>query len=57
MEEKKYVSLDNLTKYNELLMGKVSDDDLATLESAKEYTNAAVADKASVQICIWEEND
>lgn len=57
MEEKKYVSLDNLTQYNELLMDKISDDDLATLESAKEYTNNAVADKASVQICIWEEND
>lgn len=57
MEEKKFVSLDNLIQYDALLKGKISDDNAALLETAQEYTNTAVADKASVQFCIWEEND
>lgn len=57
MEEKKLVSYDNLIQYDALLKGKISDDNAALLETAQEYTNTAVADKASVQFCIWEEND
>lgn len=39
MSTKKYVSLDKLTKYDELLKAKIAADDAATLTSAKEYAD------------------
>ena len=49
MEEKKFVSYDNLKQYDALLKEKISDEN--------EKLNEAIAEKASVQFCIWEEND
>lgn len=37
--QKKYVSLDKLTKYDELLKAKVAADDATTLQSAKDYAD------------------
>lgn len=53
MEEKKYLSLDGLTHYDELIKEKINTD----VASAKTYTNEEVAKKSAVQICIWEEAD
>lgn len=39
MATKKYVSLEKLTKYDELLKAKVATDDAATLASAKSYAD------------------
>lgn len=39
MSTKKYVSLDKLAKYDELLKAKVAADDAATLDSAKKYAD------------------
>lgn len=38
--QKKYVSLDKLTKYNELLKAKIVADDAAALKSAKDYADS-----------------
>ena len=38
--QKKYVSLEKLTKYNELLKAKIAADDAAALASAKEYAES-----------------
>lgn len=40
---KKYISLDKLAKYDELLKAKVATDDAAVLASAKEYANGLAA--------------
>ena len=53
MEEKKYLSLDGLTHYDNLIKEKIDND----IISAKNYTNEEVAKKSAVQICIWEETD
>lgn len=42
MATKKYLSLDRLTEYDELLKSKISADDAATLKSAKEYADGLV---------------
>lgn len=43
MATKKYLSLDRLTEYDELLKEKIAADDAATLKSAKEYTDGLVS--------------
>lgn len=55
--EKKYISLENLQNYHENIVGKISNSDAITLESAKEYTDESVAQKTQVQFCVWEGND
>ena len=55
--ENKYISLENMRQYDALLKGKMADDNSNTLTTANEYTDNAVAQKSSVQFCIWEEND
>jgi hypothetical protein len=57
MEEKKVVTYDRLKQYDALLKEKISDDNATLLETVQEYTDNAVADKASVKFCIWEAND
>lgn len=39
MAQKKYVSIEKLTKYDELLKAKIASDDAAVLKSAKDYTD------------------
>lgn len=39
MAQKKYVSLDKLTKYDELIKNKIATDDATTLTSAKKYAD------------------
>ena len=46
MATKKYLSLERLTEYDELIKGKISTGDASTLSSAKSYTNTEVAKKA-----------
>ena len=46
MATKKYMSLERLTEYDELIKNKIDTGDAATLTSAKSYTNAEVAKKA-----------
>lgn len=43
MSIKKYVSLDKLAKYDELLKAKMAADDAAALASAKKYTDDSIA--------------
>lgn len=47
MATKKYLSLERLTEYDELIKGVVSEGDTNTLTSAKSYTDAEVAKKAN----------
>ena len=49
MEEKKIVTYDNLKQYDALLKNQISDEN--------EKLNEAIAGKAAIQFCIWEEND
>ena len=42
MATKKYLSLERLTEYDELLKAKIAADDAATLESAKSYADGLV---------------
>ncbi len=46
MATKKYMSLERLTEYDELIKNKIDTGDAATLTSAKSYTNTEVAKKA-----------
>lgn len=43
---KKYLSLERLTEYDELLKGKIATDDASTLASAKSYTDSVASGKA-----------
>ena len=49
MEEKKIVTYDRLVQYDALLKEQISDE--------HEKLSEAIAEKAAVQLCIWEEND
>lgn len=40
MAQKKYVSLEKLTKYDELIKNKIATDDAAVLKSAKDYADS-----------------
>ena len=40
MATKKYISLDKLTKYDELIKAKIAADDATTLKSAKDYADS-----------------
>lgn len=57
MENKQFVSKDNLVQYDTLMKEKMANDNAATLGSAKAYADAEVAKKSAVEFCIWEEND
>lgn len=65
---KKYVSLNNLTLYNDLLEGKIADADTTTLSSAtsysdknleiaKTYADDSVSQKSQVLMITWEDDD
>ena len=55
--ENKFVSLENLQQYHEKLVGKMDDNNKTLMQTVNTYTDEAVAKKASVQICVWEEDD
>lgn len=68
MENKKYVSLDGLTIYDDLIKEEIAEADSSTLLSAKSYSDTnldtakvyadnAVSQKSQVQIITWEYND
>ena len=60
MAMKKYLSLDRLTEYDELIKAKIDDGDVSTLESAKQYTDDAIsnkADKTDIVQADWNQND
>ena len=57
MDNKQFVSKDNLVQYDALMKEKMAVDNAATLGSAKAYADAEVAKKSAVEFCIWEEND
>lgn len=46
MVTRKYLSLERLTEYDELIKGEISTGDASTLSSAKSYTDTEVAKKA-----------
>lgn len=48
MATKKYLSLERLTEYDELIKGEIANGDASTLTSAKSYTDSAVSGKANV---------
>ena len=47
MATKKYMSLERLQEYDELIKGEIADGDASTLTSAKSYTDTEVAKKAN----------
>ena len=47
MATKKFLTLERLTEYDELIKGEISDGDASTLAAAKSYTNTEVAKKAN----------
>lgn len=65
---KKYMSLERLQEYDDLIKTEISEADTATLESAKSHSDAnlaaaqvyadnAAAQKSQVQIITWGADD
>ena len=68
MATRKYLSLTRLEEYDELIKAKISSDDSAVLESAKDYTDDAIeasktyvdnamSQKSQVQFVVWGADD
>lgn len=68
MATKKYLSLERLQEYDDLIKAEIADSDATTLssakshsnanlETAKTYTDTAVSQKTAVQIVKWGAND